>query len=221
MKKQVIAVILLVIAAVSFADTNISAKNQEDIESQYAAGLALWLSHDYEEVFKCFKRLAEQGHAQAQYNLGLLYRNGEGTLLPTKSKLFTGLHELPNKDLQALNVILAYCMITAKEHSPTKRKLFTGLHKLPNKEMHKLNVILEYCIVTAKEHLPTKRKLFTGLHKLPNKEMRKLNVILEYCIEKVKEPLPTKRKLFTGIHKLLNKDLHKLNIILEYCIILA
>ena len=80
MKKQVIAVILLVIAAVSFADTNISAKNQEDIESQYAAGLALWLSHDYEEVFKCFKRLAEQGHAQAQYNLGLLYRNGEGTL---------------------------------------------------------------------------------------------------------------------------------------------
>ena len=30
MKKQVIAVILLVIAAVSFADTNISAKNQED-----------------------------------------------------------------------------------------------------------------------------------------------------------------------------------------------
>ena len=79
MKKQVIAVILLVITAVSFADTNISAKNQEDIESQYAAGLALWLSHDYEEVFKCFKRLAEQGLAQAQYNLGILYYFGVGT----------------------------------------------------------------------------------------------------------------------------------------------
>ena len=88
MKKQVIAVILLVIAAVSFADTNISAKNQEDIESQYAAGLALWLSHDYEEVFKCFKRLAEQGHAQAQYNLGLLYRNGEGTLTDKKKAFY-------------------------------------------------------------------------------------------------------------------------------------
>ena len=34
MKKQVIAVILLVIAAVSFADTNSSAKNQEDIEKK-------------------------------------------------------------------------------------------------------------------------------------------------------------------------------------------
>ena len=88
MKKQVIAVILLVIAAVSFADTNSSAKNQEDIESQYAAGLALWLSHDYEEVFKCFKRLAEQGHAQAQYNLGLLYRNGEGTLTDKKKAFY-------------------------------------------------------------------------------------------------------------------------------------
>ena len=72
MKKQVIAVILLVIAAVSFADTNdtnSSAKNQEDIESQYAAGLVSLIRCDYEEAFKCFKRLAEQGHAGAQYNL--------------------------------------------------------------------------------------------------------------------------------------------------------
>ena len=88
MKKQVIAVILLVIAAVSFADTNSSAKNQEDIESQYAAGLALWLSHDYEEVFKCFKRLAEQGHAGAQYSLGMRYYLGEGTLTDKKKAFY-------------------------------------------------------------------------------------------------------------------------------------
>ena len=88
MKKQVIAVMLLVIAAVSFADTNISAKNQEDIESQYAAGLLVLLSHDYEKAFKCFKRLAEQGHAGAQYNLGFLYDNGEGTLTDKKKAFY-------------------------------------------------------------------------------------------------------------------------------------
>ena len=84
MKKQVIAVILLVIAALCFADTNSSAKNQEDIESQYAAGLVSLIRCDYEEAFKCFKRLAEQGHAGAQYNLGRRYYLGEGTSVDMK-----------------------------------------------------------------------------------------------------------------------------------------
>ena len=101
MKKQVIAVILLVIAAVSFADTNSSAKNQEDIESQYAAGLALWLSHDYEEVFKCFKRLAEQGHAGAQYSLGMRYYLGEGTLTDKKKAFYWFTQAAEQGDAQA------------------------------------------------------------------------------------------------------------------------
>ena len=101
MKKQVIAVILLVIAAVSFADTNISAKNQEDIESQYAAGLALWLSHDYEEAFQCFKRLAEQGHAGAQYSLGMRYYLGEGTLTDKKKAFYWFTQAAEQGDAQA------------------------------------------------------------------------------------------------------------------------
>lgn len=101
MKKQVIAVILLVIAAVSFADTNSSAKNQEDIESQYAAGLALWLSHDYEEAFQCFKRLAEQGHAGAQYSLGMRYYLGEGTLTDKKKAFYWFTQAAEQGDAQA------------------------------------------------------------------------------------------------------------------------
>ena len=88
MKKQVIALILLVIAAVSFADTNSSAKNQEDIESQYMAGLASLIFGDGEEAFKCFKSLAEQGHVGAQYNLGFLYDNGKGTRIDKKKALY-------------------------------------------------------------------------------------------------------------------------------------
>ena len=33
---------------------------------------------DYIEAHKCFKLSAEQGYAQAQYNLGLMYSKGEG-----------------------------------------------------------------------------------------------------------------------------------------------
>ena len=101
MKKQVIAVILLVIAAVSFADTNISAKNQEDIESQYAAGLVSLIRCDYEEAFKCFKRLAEQGHAGAQYSLGMRYYLGEGTLTDKKKAFYWFTQAAEQGDAQA------------------------------------------------------------------------------------------------------------------------
>jgi TPR repeat protein len=33
---------------------------------------------DYGEAARWFRRAAEQGHAEAQYNLGLLYGNGQG-----------------------------------------------------------------------------------------------------------------------------------------------
>ena len=33
---------------------------------------------DYKEAVKWYRLAAEQGHAKAQYNLGLMYDNGEG-----------------------------------------------------------------------------------------------------------------------------------------------
>jgi uncharacterized protein len=35
---------------------------------------------DYAEAMKLFRLAAEQGHAKAQYNLGLMYYNGVGVL---------------------------------------------------------------------------------------------------------------------------------------------
>jgi TPR repeat protein len=41
-------------------------------------GLAAYKAGHYEEAYKLWRPLAEKGDANAQYNLGLLYRNGRG-----------------------------------------------------------------------------------------------------------------------------------------------
>ena len=41
-------------------------------------GLAALQAGDYQKAFRLLEPLAEQGHAKAQANFGLMYANGEG-----------------------------------------------------------------------------------------------------------------------------------------------
>ena len=41
-------------------------------------GLAAYVKQDYAAAVKWFRLAAEQGNAQAQFNLGLMYGNGQG-----------------------------------------------------------------------------------------------------------------------------------------------
>jgi TPR repeat protein len=43
---------------------------------------------DKKQAFYWYKKSAEQGNAEAQYNLGTLYFNGEGTLKDKKQTAF-------------------------------------------------------------------------------------------------------------------------------------
>ncbi len=36
------------------------------------------MPEDYDEAAKWYRKAAEQGHANAQYNLGIMYDNGQG-----------------------------------------------------------------------------------------------------------------------------------------------
>ena len=46
--------------------------------ADYEAGLDAYKKGDYETAYKEWKALAEQGDAEAQFGLGLMYRNGQG-----------------------------------------------------------------------------------------------------------------------------------------------
>ena len=47
-------------------------------EAEFAQAVAYYSSQNYGQAFVLFNKLAEQGDAAAQYNLGQMYRNGQG-----------------------------------------------------------------------------------------------------------------------------------------------
>ena len=55
------------------------AQSQEEIEGWFYKGVELYKQSNYTEAAKYFRKAAEQGRADAQYNLGLCYRKGRGS----------------------------------------------------------------------------------------------------------------------------------------------
>ncbi len=54
---------------------------ENDPEAQYDLGWRYYyISEDYEKALESFTKSAEQGHAEAQNYLGVMYENGEGVL---------------------------------------------------------------------------------------------------------------------------------------------
>ena len=72
MKRILILFISLLTLIPTFAQT------QMEIEGWLDKGVELYDQSNYTEAAKWFRKAAEQGHAGAQYNLGLCYANGEG-----------------------------------------------------------------------------------------------------------------------------------------------
>ena len=49
-------------------------------ETDFEVGVEAWGRGDYDRAVQEFRLLAEQGHAQAQVNLGIIYSQGRGVL---------------------------------------------------------------------------------------------------------------------------------------------
>ncbi len=47
-------------------------------ETDFHVGVEAWGRGDYDRALREFRLLAEQGHAQAQLNLGIIYSQGRG-----------------------------------------------------------------------------------------------------------------------------------------------
>ncbi len=47
-------------------------------ETDFEVGVEAWGRGDYDKAVQKFRLLAEQGHAQAQVNLGIIYSQGRG-----------------------------------------------------------------------------------------------------------------------------------------------
>lgn len=49
-----------------------------NVHADFQEGMNAYNNKSYETAFKEFKKSAEQGHAMAQYNLGVMYKLGQG-----------------------------------------------------------------------------------------------------------------------------------------------
>lgn len=69
-------VFLLYVPVAAYAAANTSAPGSA--KQQLAKAMQAYEQGDYEAAFSGWKALAQRGNAEAQYNLALLYRDGEG-----------------------------------------------------------------------------------------------------------------------------------------------
>ena len=92
--------------------------------ADFDKGLAALRSGDYATALREFETLSEQGHANAQYNLGLMYGYGEGVTLDFAYAYMwwdiaasSGKHKKASKNRE----------IAAKKMSPSQIKKAQGL----------------------------------------------------------------------------------------------
>lgn len=65
-------------SASAVAEESRSLAAAERAQSQFYRGMTSYLSGDYEAAAKSFRQAAGQGHANAQFTLGVMYYQGEG-----------------------------------------------------------------------------------------------------------------------------------------------
>ena len=75
---------------------------QENAEAQFQLGKRYYSEKIYPGAVKCFRQAAEQGHAEAQYNLGVCYANGCGVPKDLQPAIYwyTKAAEQGNEDAQ-------------------------------------------------------------------------------------------------------------------------
>ena len=105
----------LLALSLALSAPQVSADAFEDAVSAYQRG-------DFLTAAKTFRKLAEQGDAAAQYNLGLMYDNGQG--VPQDYAEAVKWYRLAaEQGMPAHNSILVHVLITAKAFLKTTQKL--------------------------------------------------------------------------------------------------
>jgi len=71
--------LLLVLGLLLATQTTVKADQLEEAMAAYNEGIAAHSAGNYQKALEIFQLLAGQGHAIAQNNLGVMYRDGQGT----------------------------------------------------------------------------------------------------------------------------------------------
>ena len=84
MRRIVASAVMMAVLAVALAGCSPAAPKKPTVPvaapavSQFDQGVAAFNRGDYSTAYRLFRPLADQGYASAQFNLGLMYDNGQG-----------------------------------------------------------------------------------------------------------------------------------------------
>ena len=99
-----------------------------------AAGAQAYKRGDYATALREWRPLAEQGDANAQYNLGVMYRNGEGVPEDDRQAAFWYRKAAEQGDASAQNNLGLMYVATARASPRTTAKPRFGSGKRPSRE---------------------------------------------------------------------------------------
>jgi len=100
--RNLTATLCLTLAVLLFSPT-------EGWSADFQRGYAAFQSGDYAIALREWTPLAKQGDADAQFNLGLMYANGDGVPRDYKTAVKFGTYLLPNKEIPLPNTIWVGC----------------------------------------------------------------------------------------------------------------
>ena len=106
----------------------VQADNPLQIEQAFAA----YNASDYSQALRLFKPLAQQGNAEAQNSLGVMYAKGQGVAQDYQQAL-AWYKKAAIRAMLLRKIMLAGCIFTAKAWRGTTNKLRRGIRRRQTK----------------------------------------------------------------------------------------
>ena len=115
------------------------------------------------------RQLASEGDADAQFDLGVMYANGEDVPKKTRAKPSAGTVMQPTRVMPVRNSTSATCTTTAGARLKTMAKPSRGTVMQPSKATHVHSTTLAPCTVEAEAYRKTIQKPPVGTGAQPTK----------------------------------------------------
>ena len=95
MRKSILAILLALTLAgcasqsIHQTSLNTGKKNEkESVQNQFYKALVYYNKGDYKNAFKLYQKAANQGDGNSQYNLGIMYDDGDGVIQDDKKAVY-------------------------------------------------------------------------------------------------------------------------------------
>ena len=158
MKNLAVAVLMLLVPVLSFAQDSVSAVSlsKDSVEACYRCGVELFSEGCYEEAVVMLKRAAVGGLADAQYDYGLCCFNGSGTAEDKAELAFELIEKAAEYGVSEDRIFLDLLIFDASTRGDTATEFNKAIRMIKEKYP---NVLITGALSNVSFTLPVKKAL--------------------------------------------------------------